>query len=191
MKKVAWEWDQKYYEEKARSIKILHDSTIRVIEISSSTKPMPASKMEITVSNKGKEVVWGSERPECGFERSKISNLKGIQTSEDERSNSIETDDELMIQFSSVSRDFSLNMTFRLPATFKAKEGQSSIMCRDVEEKEIPTTVIIKVKDEIRPMPSPKLKSEKSTNKGMEKKTKIVGHSEYRSRVSILRLKKE
>ena len=63
---------------------------------------MLASNVETTISNKRKEMVWGSERPERGFKKSKISSIKEIQSSEDKRSDLIETDKELEIQFSSV-----------------------------------------------------------------------------------------
>ena len=43
MKKVTLEWEQKYYEEKAKSIKIPLVDTMRVAEGTSSTKPMLAS----------------------------------------------------------------------------------------------------------------------------------------------------
>ena len=52
-------------------------------------------------------------------------------------------------------------------------------MCADVEEKETPTTVTIEKKDKPRRMLSPKLELEKSPTERMEKKTKIVDHSEY------------
>ena len=51
--------------------------------------------------------------------------------------------------------------------------------------------MVIIEKDEPRKMPSLKLKSEKSLNEGMEKKTEIIEHLECRSRVIILRSKKE
>ena len=108
MKKATREWEQKYYKEKARSIKILQADTMTITKISSSTKPILVSKVDTTVSNKGNEVV-----------------RKAIQTSEGEKSDSIETDDELSIQFGNIPRDFSVNMKFTLPGTFKAKEGQS------------------------------------------------------------------
>ena len=54
MKKATQEWEQKYYEEKAKLIKILQADTIRVAEISSSIKPMLASKVETTIGSKRK-----------------------------------------------------------------------------------------------------------------------------------------
>ena len=48
---------------------------------------------------------------------------EAMQTLEDERSDSIDTYDEFLIQFVNILRDFSVNMTFTLPGTSKAKEG--------------------------------------------------------------------
>ena len=45
IKKIAQEWEQKYYEKKARSIKILQADTMRVADVSSSKKPVLASKV--------------------------------------------------------------------------------------------------------------------------------------------------
>ena len=81
-------------------------------------------------------------------------------------------------------------MTFILPATFKAKEGQSSIMYRDVEENETPMALIIEGKDEPRRSPYPKSESEKLPTEWLEKKIEIIEHSECGSRVVILRQKK-
>ena len=82
MKKVSWEWGEKYYEEKAKSIRILQADTMRVANISSSTKPMLASKVESTInaSNKGKEMVQ-----------------EMMQTLDDERSDLIKIHEELLI----------------------------------------------------------------------------------------------
>ena len=84
MKKVAREWEQKYYKEKAISIKILQADTMRVAKVSLSTKPVLASKVETIVGSgsKGKEVI-----------------REAMQTSEYERSNLTETNEELSIQF--------------------------------------------------------------------------------------------
>ena len=82
MKKDAREWEQKYYKEKARSIRILHINPMKIANITQSTKPELASKVESSsnTGNKGKEVV--RER---------------MQISDDDRSNSIKTNDELPI----------------------------------------------------------------------------------------------
>ena len=86
MKKATQEWEQKYYEEKAWSINILQEYTKRIVDVSSSTKPVPALKVESVLSgrNTGKEVV---QEP--------------MQTSNEWRSNSMEADDELSIQYGS------------------------------------------------------------------------------------------
>ena len=102
-----------------------------------------------------------------------------MQTLEDERSDSIEIDEELSIYFDSITRDFSVNMTFTFPNTFKAKEGQSSVIYGDVEKKETPTTAIIEEKDKPRCSPSPKAESEKFPTQELEKKIEIVEHEEY------------
>ena len=70
---------------------------------------MLASKVELTIStrNKGKEVL---QEP--------------MQTSDEERSDSMEIDDELLIQFSSIPpSNILVNIAFTLPATFWAKEN--------------------------------------------------------------------
>ena len=70
-----------------------------------------------------------------------------MQTSDEERSNSVEIDEELPIQLDSIS-NFLMNMAFTLLATFKAREGQSPSIDGDVEEKEAPTAKIVGEKDE-------------------------------------------
>ena len=102
---------------------ILHADPMRVVDMTPSAKPVLASKVESSSSAgyKGKEVIQ---------ERMQISN--------DDRSDSIVTYDELLIQFGSISKDFLVNMTFTLPATFRAKELQSPAIKGDVEEKEAP-----------------------------------------------------
>ena len=131
-------------------------------------------------------MVRGSERLGCGFENLRPFSVEAIQTLEDERSNPIETDDETLIQLSSVPRDFSINMALILPTTFMVNEGQSLVMCGDVEEKETPTGVMIE-KDEPSRTPSPKLELDKYLNEVIEKKTEMVEHSNYQSKVTILR----
>ena len=81
---------------------------MRVADVSPSMKPVWASIVELTirVNSKGKEVV-----------------REWMQTSNDDRSNTIETDDELSIQFGSILKEFLMNIAFTLLATFKAKEG--------------------------------------------------------------------
>ena len=175
MKKTAQEWVQKYYDENARSIRIHQANTMRVIEISSFTKPVLASKVETNISNnsKGKELVQ-----------------ELMQTSEEERSNSIETDEDLPIQFSNIPRDFSVNMTCILLETFKAKEGKSSVIKGDVEEKEIPMAVIIDKRDGPKGLLSPKFELEVFLIEELDKKTKRLECSEYGSQVIILRPKR-
>ena len=47
-----------------------------------------------------------------------------MPTSDDEKSDSMETEDEMPIQFGTVPlHNFSVNMAFTLPATFRAKES--------------------------------------------------------------------
>ena len=58
-----------------------------------------------------------------------------MQTLEDKKSDSIETNDEFLIRFDNIPRDLSVNMIFTLLATIKAKKGQSLVMCGDIEEK--------------------------------------------------------
>ena len=70
-----------YYEEKAKSIKILQANSIRITKISLSTKLMLSSKVETIISNKGKDVVRGSKKPERWFEKLKISNVNAMQAS--------------------------------------------------------------------------------------------------------------
>ena len=81
MKKTTLEWEQKYYEERTRSIRILHDP-MRVADVTPSTKPVLASKVELSSNTgcKGKEVI-----------------RKRTQILDDDRLDSIETDDELLI----------------------------------------------------------------------------------------------
>ena len=54
MKKVDREWDQKYYKEKARSIRILQADTMRVTNVSPSTKLVLALIVESTIRVNGK-----------------------------------------------------------------------------------------------------------------------------------------
>ena len=114
-----------------------------------------------------------------------------MHTLKDERSDSIETNDELPIQFDNILRDFSVNMTFTLPSNFKAKKVQSLVMHRDVEGNEGPMVVIVEEKDEPRGTPSLKPELGKFPIESLEKKTKIMEHSKYGSRAIILRPKKE
>ena len=130
--------------------------------MSPSMKPILASKVESTiwVNSNGKEVV--QER---------------MQTSDDDRSNSMETDDELPIRFGSIPKDFSVNMAFMLPATFKANEGQSPIIKGDVEESDEPMAEIVdkkikpkglsNVKTKAEELPFDNLRRETDTNKNM------------------------
>ena len=77
---------------------------MRVADISLSIKLVLASKVESTISvnSKGKEVV---QEP--------------MQTSDEERSDSIETDEELLIQLGSIPpSNFLMNMAFTLLAMF-------------------------------------------------------------------------
>ena len=46
-----------------------------------------------------------------------------MQILDNEKLDSIETDEELSIQFSGIPRDFSMNMAFTLLIMFKVKEG--------------------------------------------------------------------
>ena len=57
--KAAQEWEQKYYKEKAQSLKVLQADTMRIVNVSSSMKLAPTSKMESVINgrNKGKEMV--------------------------------------------------------------------------------------------------------------------------------------
>ena len=57
IKKAAREWEQKYYEEKSRSIRILQAEAMKVVDVSSPRKPVIASKVESTSGSKGNEVL--------------------------------------------------------------------------------------------------------------------------------------
>ena len=107
---------------------------MRIADISSLTMPMLASKVETTTSGstKGKEIVQ-----------------KKMQISDDERSDSIKTNEELPIQFSSILRDFSVNMALTLPVMFKANESQSLVIKGVVEEKDALMAKIVDKKDEL------------------------------------------
>ena len=83
-----------------------------------------------------------------------------MQTLKDKQLDSMEIDEEPLIQFRSVFRDFLVNIAFTLPATFMVKERQSSVLI-DVEENETSTTVIIK-RDEPSTTPNQKLELEES-----------------------------
>ena len=65
-----------------------------------------------------------------------------MQTSDVERSDSVETDEELF-QFDNIPRDFLMNIAFTLPATFKAKEGQPPVIKGDVKENDVPMAEIV------------------------------------------------
>ena len=95
---------------------------------------MLASKVVSTISasSKGNEIVW-----------------EKIQILDDERSNSIETNEEFPIQFGSIPREFSVNMAFTLPVMFKANEGQSPVIKGDVKENDAPMAEIVDKKDAV------------------------------------------
>ena len=114
---------------KKLAIKILQPNTIRIVDVSSSMKLALASKVESVISgrNKGKEAI-----PEP------------MQTSDEGRSDLMETDDELPIQLGSIPpSNFSMNMAFTLPATFRAKEGKSPVIKGDIEDVDMPTAKFV------------------------------------------------
>ena len=54
MKKATREWEQKYYEEKSKSIKILKNPSFKVINESGSSALKPEYKVKEKVVNHGK-----------------------------------------------------------------------------------------------------------------------------------------
>ena len=100
---------------------------MKVVDVSTSMKPILASKVESTSKGKGKEVIRDS-----------------IPTSDDEKSESMETEDEMPIQFGTIPpHNFSVNMAFTLPAMLRAKEGQAPTIKGDVEEGDTPAAEMI------------------------------------------------
>ena len=98
---------QKILQRKSRSIRILQAEAIKAVDMSSSRKPKIASKVESTSRRKGKEVIRDP-----------------MPMSENGESDSMETEDEMPIQFGTLlPSNFLVNMAFTLPATFKAKKG--------------------------------------------------------------------
>ena len=62
--------------------------------------------------------------------------LEQMQILDDDRSNSIETNDKLPIQFESIPKDFLVNMAFTLPVMFRTKKGQSLVITGDIKEED-------------------------------------------------------
>ena len=75
-------------------------------------------------------------------------------------------------------------MVFTLPVTFIAKEGQSLVTYRDINENTTPVVVMLEKYEPTTPQ-SPKIK----VNELLEKKMEVVKQSDYRSKVNILRPK--
>ena len=67
-----------------------------------------------------------------------------MPVSKNEKSDSMETEDEVPIQFGTLSpSNFSVNMAFTLPATFRAKEGQTPTIKGDIEEGNSPSASMV------------------------------------------------
>ena len=143
--------------------------------MSPSTKLVLASKVGSTISanSKGKDVIRGR-----------------MQTSDNERSDSIEIDEELSIQFGSIPRDFLVNTTFILITTFKAKERQSPVIKGDVKQNDTPMAEMIDKKDEPEGLSSTKTKLKEFPVECLNKETDSIECSENGSRIIILRPKR-
>ena len=113
-----------------------------------------------------------------------------MQTLEYKRSDSIETDDELPIQFGSMPKDLSVNMAFTLLATFRSEEGQSPSIKEDIEEQDAHMKKLVNPKDEPKRASNVKTKLEEFLVECLKNETNNTECSEDDPRIIILRPKK-
>ena len=117
MKKAVREWEQKYYEEKSKSIKILKNPSFKVIDESGSFHVQPSLTLK-SQAYRGKEKVIDpikEQRKEWCEKLKRPVVADGMEVESD----SFETDQ--LIHFGTIPTKVSSNMVYTLPMAFMAK----------------------------------------------------------------------